>query len=72
MSVEINQVVTDNGKKIDTILKRSKDTRNYSTKSNEFLSNLKERTGKVSICYKLVVSISIIGFMLFLLYVLIN
>lgn len=70
MSVNINQVVEGQGKKIDHILKRAKETSSVTEKSNQLLTKLKERTGRVSVCYRFIVYLSLAAFTLFLMHLL--
>lgn len=72
MSTEINRVVVDQGLKIDHIFKKSKETQNLSKKSNNELVKLSERNRKVSICYRFVVSLSVICLILFLVVFMLN
>ena len=66
MSVEINQMVTAHGAKVDNILKRAKETKEVTGKSSELLQRLKERTGRVSVCYRFVVYVAVMAIALFL------
>lgn len=72
MSTEINKVVVNQGLKIDHILKKTKETQGLSKKSNNELVKLSERNRKVSICYRFVVTLSIMSFILFLVVFILN
>ena len=67
MSVEVNNTVRDQGKKIDGLFKKMKDTSEVKDKTNRVLLELKERRTRLGICFKFVVYLASLSFALFFL-----